>query len=158
LKTAIPEPRSLTRFPVPKGRTSISLRDQLAPGRNYGRVYDSDLDTGTITAFEHHLPRPNARPRIMPSFLNAGGRSNDSLLERDSHYSNHRAAMSYLAQNVEWRVSGDARLPWEANVHGQHWQVRKNKFPEDLYAYSLLIDGVLAESFNLWPSKWVQPP
>lgn len=65
--------------------------------------------------------------------------------------------MSHLAQKADWKLTGDARTPWEASVNGQQWQVRRNKFPEELYLYSLLIDGAVAENFNLWPSNWVRP-
>ncbi len=48
-------------FPMPKGarrNESMGGATTLAPGRNYTvKVYDVDLDTGTVTAFyERHLP------------------------------------------------------------------------------------------------------
>ena len=58
----IPEPTAPEQgFPIPKGarrNEELGGATSLAPGRNYTiKVYDSDFDTGTITAFyERHLP------------------------------------------------------------------------------------------------------
>ena len=59
----IPEPgEPVQGFPIPKGarrNESLGGATSVTPGKNYiVKVYDSDLDTGTVTAFyERHLPQ-----------------------------------------------------------------------------------------------------
>ena len=66
-------------------------------------------------------------------------------------------AMDRLAHKVDFELSSDKHLPWEASVDGERWQIRINPFPEEEYAYSLLVDGVVVESFPSWPAAWTRP-
>jgi hypothetical protein len=66
--------------------------------------------------------------------------------------------MDRLARKVDFRLSGDKLLPWEATVGGERWQVRINRWPDEEQAYSLLVDGVATEGFSSWPATWTRPP
>jgi hypothetical protein len=54
---------------------------------------------------------------------------------------------------VTWSPTGDALVPWKAQVDGQTWSVRLNDFPEE-HLYTLLIGGKEMESFDTWPPLW----
>ncbi|HTM20815.1 MAG TPA: hypothetical protein VL172_09915 [Kofleriaceae bacterium] len=58
---------------------------------------------------------------------------------------------------IDWRLSGDALLPWVADVDGQRWQVRINDYTRGEPLYSLLVDGVTREDFGQWPACWTRP-
>jgi hypothetical protein len=58
-----------------------------------------------------------------------------------------------LAEVSVWRQTGEADVPWDADVKGHLWQVRLNDFPDD-YMYTLLIDGEELGDFHDWPQAW----
>jgi hypothetical protein len=54
---------------------------------------------------------------------------------------------------VTWSPTGDALVPWSAQVEGQIWSVRVNDFPEE-HLYTLLIGEKDTASFDAWPPVW----
>jgi len=58
-----------------------------------------------------------------------------------------------LASVTAWNRTGDAFIPWDADVSAQHWQVRLNDYPDE-FMYALLIDGKTIGDFHDWPQAW----
>lgn len=58
---------------------------------------------------------------------------------------------------VRFARTGDARLPYEAELDGARWTVRVNEFPAEPSVYSLLVDGVVVEELMAWPAAWSRP-
>jgi len=54
---------------------------------------------------------------------------------------------------VSWSPTGDALVPWRAQVAGQRWRVRLKDFPEE-HLFTLLIGRREVESFDSWPPVW----
>jgi hypothetical protein len=65
--------------------------------------------------------------------------------------------MKATERTIEWKLSGDPLLPWEAHIDGKRWQVRINDYSLGETLYSLLIDGVTKEDFGSWPDCWTRP-
>jgi uncharacterized protein (TIGR02996 family) len=63
----------------------------------------------------------------------------------------------HLERSLSWRLSGDALVPWEADVDGRRWRVRINDYTRREPVYSLLIDGALVIEFDDWPEAWTRP-
>lgn len=61
-----------------------------------------------------------------------------------------------LETPVEWTVTGDALVPYWADVDGEVWQVRVNDFPDE-HLYTLLVHGSEREHFDDWPTQWSRP-
>jgi hypothetical protein len=66
--------------------------------------------------------------------------------------------MSRRVRRVAFQPGGEARLSWEAWVDGERWHVRVNEVPTAAHRYTLLVDGVAAEEFDVWPGRWTRPP
>lgn len=59
----------------------------------------------------------------------------------------------HLARKLSWRATNDVDHPWTTEVAGETWRVRLNDFPDELM-YTLIINDVVAGSFNEWPESW----
>lgn len=59
----------------------------------------------------------------------------------------------FLAQPLDWRLTGDLEVPWATTAAGRRWQLRLNDFPDEPM-YTLLIDGQPAGDFHDWPDAW----
>jgi hypothetical protein len=59
-------------------------------------------------------------------------------------------------RRIEWRATGDAELPYEADVDGVRWTVRVNDFPAEPL-YTLIVGGAEARDINTWPRAWIRP-
>ena len=57
---------------------------------------------------------------------------------------------------IPWRRTPRAEFPYEADVDGQHWQVRVGDFPAEAL-YTLLIDGQEVADYDEWPKAWKRP-
>ena len=62
-------------------------------------------------------------------------------------------ANSTSIRNVSWEETGDPVYPYAARVGGEEWKIRMNDFPDE-HLYTLLKDGIEAESFDDWPVQW----
>jgi hypothetical protein len=60
------------------------------------------------------------------------------------------------SRRVEWRRTGSAERPYEAEIDGRRWTVRVNDFPAEPL-YTLFIDGVQAGDLDQWPAAWLRP-
>ena len=56
-----------------------------------------------------------------------------------------------------FRATGDAMVPYEADVDGARWRVRVNEFPEEPSLYSLLVGDEVVEELMEWPAAWTRP-
>ncbi len=69
-------------------------------------------------------------------------------------------AHARFTRSVQWELTGDALVPWRAEVGAESWQVRVNEFPEEPHLYTLLVDSREAGDFDTWPASWAHawPP
>ncbi len=68
----------------------------------------------------------------------------------------HQNLAERLSTLVQWAATGNAIVPYRANVGAQLWTIRVNDFPAEPL-YTLLIDGRDVGSFNDWPAAWQRP-
>jgi hypothetical protein len=66
--------------------------------------------------------------------------------------------MNRFERQLGWHLTGDAYIPWDAFVDGQHWEVRINDVPKDRHVYTLLVEGEPVTDFDDWPAAWTRPP
>jgi hypothetical protein len=76
--------------------------------------------------------------------------------EAGQDYSKLKNALT--AQHVQWQSNADPDYPFVAQVDGKEWKLRLNDYPEEEYAYTLLINGKAAFSFTDMPEAWKYPP
>ncbi len=68
-----------------------------------------------------------------------------------------KKSSAYIAQRAVWRETGDPFFPCETNVDGVRWVVRLNEWPDEPFAYTLMIGDAPVLDFNDWPAAWVRP-
>jgi hypothetical protein len=57
---------------------------------------------------------------------------------------------------ITWKHTGDAELPYTAEVLGRTYTIRINDFPAEPL-YTLLSGGAELEDLEDWPPAWVMP-
>ena len=59
-------------------------------------------------------------------------------------------------RKIQWNVTGNADIPYHANVDQAHWQLQVNDFPAEPL-YTLLIDDQPVGDLDDWPEAWQRP-
>jgi hypothetical protein len=57
---------------------------------------------------------------------------------------------------VSWAKTSDPDCPFTSRVDGHDWVLRLGDFPAEPL-YTLIVDGIEAESFDEWPAVWTRP-
>lgn len=63
---------------------------------------------------------------------------------------------NYLAKNINWKRTTDARYPFKSYFEGEECVIRLNEFPDE-HMYTLIVDGKEVVSFDDWSAKWNRP-
>ena len=62
-----------------------------------------------------------------------------------------------LGAAIDWLDTGDAEVPYRAEVDGDEWMVRVNDWPDEPTVYTLFVNGREAFGFDGWPDTWSRP-
>lgn len=63
---------------------------------------------------------------------------------------------NWRTKAIVWNRTKSAEFPYQTTSEGKQLKIRINDFPAEPF-YTLLVDGKAEESFDDWPTAWVQP-